>query len=81
MKRIQSPSDLARFSVAWNLRQKIQLNTAPRFAFKIEIHEGPEKGLWLYDPEGYVQYRNIFKKPVYVIRNPDEFNRILGINE
>jgi hypothetical protein len=56
-------------------------------AYKLDLRRPTKSGnrssRWLYDPSGLVKllaiWRSIFVAPLYRLRSPEEFNKLIGI--
>ena len=75
-----SADEVVEFERLWQDKSEVSvpLNDAGGTHFKLDLTYGDDSDRWLYQTSGFVQMLSIDKSPVYQLRVPEAFNRLIG---
>ena len=78
-----TPSELPEFTRLWDSKEQVDVERKKVGGthFKLDIMRTNRDGRWLYWSTGYVWLLDVFPHPVYRIREPEAFNRLIGALE
>jgi hypothetical protein len=78
--KVLTPAERAEFQRYWDQKQEVKAALADvggaHFALDIKCEESG--GRWLYKTTGYVQFLSKKVTPVYKLRDPEAFNKLIG---
>ena len=82
--KVLTPAELSEFQRQWGNKEEVEatLSNVGGEHFKIDIDRKRHGDRWLYQTTGYTQMLNKGPKmPVYKLRDPGAFSRLIGVTQ
>src|SRR4029450_6091143 len=78
--KVLAPAERAEFQHHWDNKQEVKTPLAEvgGECFKLDIKREDSGGIWLYMTTGYVQLLTKKVTPMYKLRDPESFNKLIG---